>query len=90
MLFMNVTESIGVIMAAGAENLMGTMAAAMIFVLVFLVVIGIIFGIPFEFLGLLLLPFCLAVGAEHGEFMIPIVIIIIYISTIVAKNWLFR
>jgi len=89
-IFINETGVIGSILAAGTQNLTGSIMATLFFVLIFLVVICIMFNIPLEFAALLLLPFCLGVGAFYSSFIIPITIILIFVSALVAKNWLFR
>ena len=90
MIFINETGIIGTIIQAGTENMTGSVVATLMFVLLFLVVVAIFFGIPFEFMAVLLLPFVIGLGAFYSSFMIPLVISLIIISSIIAKNWLFR
>lgn len=88
--FINETGVIGQIMEAGTQNLTGSMTATLLFILLFLMVVALSFGIPLEFLAVIILPFCLSVGAYYGTFMVPIIVMLIYISSIIAKNWLFK
>ena len=90
MIFINETGIIGTIIQAGTENMTGSVVATLFFVLLFLVAVAIFFGIPFEFMAVLLLPFVIGLGAFYSSFMIPLVISLIIISSIIAKNWLFR
>lgn len=89
-MFLNLTESIGLIMTSGTTTVSGSIVATLFMVLAFLIAIGILFNIPLEFMSILILPFCIAVGAYYSSFMIPIICIIIYIAAILAKNFLFR
>jgi len=43
-----------------------------------------------EFLAIIILPFCLALGSYYSTFYVPIVIIIVFVASIIAKNWLFK
>jgi len=90
MIFINETGIIGTIIQAGTENMTGSLVATLFFVLLFLVAIAIFFGIPFEFMAVLLLPFSIGLGAYYSSFMVPIIVTLIIISSIIAKNWLFR
>jgi len=88
--FINVTGSIGQIISAGTINVTGSVVATLLLVLVFLVIVCVMFGIPLEFASVLLIPFCISVGAYYSNFLGPLIIILIYVSTLIAKNWIFR
>lgn len=88
--FINVTEPIGQILSAGTIGVTGDILGTLYVLLMFVIVIALMFGIPMEFLSLLILPLCISIAAFYGNFFIPVVIILIYISMLVAKNWLFR
>jgi len=88
--FINETDVIGQVLESGTQTLTGSMVATLFFILMFLVVMCLVFGIPLEFLAIIILPFCISVGAYYSNFFLPIVIIIIFVSSIIAKNWLFR
>lgn len=90
MIFINETETIGQIMSAGTTGLAGNLVTAIYLILIFLIVIALMFGIPLEFLSVIIFPFCIAIASYYGNFMTPVVVIIIYVSTIIAKNWIFR
>ena len=89
-MFINSTEVIGVILATGTTTLTGSITVTLLMILAILMVIAIMFGIPLEFLSILILPLCISVGAYYSDFLTPLIVIIIYVSTIIAKNWLFR
>lgn len=90
MVFINTTQAIGTIMESGTQTLTGSMVATLFFVLLFLIVACLAFGIPLEFLVVIILPFCIGVGSYYGNFLLPIIIFLVYISSIIAKNWLFK
>jgi len=90
MIFINTTDVIGVILASGTETLTGSMVATLLLILIFLMVVAMMFQIPLEFLSVIILPFCIAIGSYYSNFILPITIIILYISFIIAKNWLFK
>lgn len=89
-MFINATETIGVIMAAGTTGITGSVIATLFMILFILMVIALMFGVPIEFLLVLILPFCLVCAAYYSNFMLPVVIIILFVSMLIAKNWLFR
>lgn len=87
---MNQTDVIGRIVGSGTNTLTGSMVATLFFILLFLMVVAFMFGIPLEFLAIIILPFCLAIGSYYTNFYIPIIIIVIFVASIIAKNWLFK
>ena len=89
-MFINNTGVISSILSAGTTNLTGSIVLTLFMILMFLIIIAIMFKIPLEFLVVLILPFCLIVASETSSFWIPITTILIYISTLLAKNWLFK
>jgi len=90
MIFINQTDIIGQIMSSGTTSIMGTIVASLFFVLIFLLVLCLLFGIPLEFVAIILLPFGLAMAAYYGSFLVFIIAIFLFVSFILAKNWLFK
>lgn len=88
--FINATETIGLIIASGTANVTGSIIATLLFVFMVLVVICLMFQIPVEIGSLLLLPFVIGVASYYSDFMIALVVILIMVATLIAKNWLFR
>ena len=88
--FINQTDVIGRIMNSGTNTLTGSMVATLFFILLFMIVVAFVFGIPLEFTAIFILPFVLAVGSYYSNFYMPLVIIIVFVSSILAKNWLFK
>lgn len=90
MALFNVTGQIGVILDAGTQSLTGNIVATLLLILILLIAICLLFGIELEYTAIILLPICMAMGAYYSTFMGPIIVILIYISTLIAKNWIFR
>lgn len=88
--FINQTDVIGRILESGTNTLTGSMVATLFFILLFLIVVAFMFGIPLEFLAVIILPFCLALGSYYSNFYIPIIVIIVFVASIIAKNWMFK
>jgi len=86
----NSSNTIGMILDAGTQNLTGLMVATMFLLLMFFITLMIMFKVPLEVMALLLLPFVLAVATFYSSFMIVLVAFIIFLSMMLAKNWLFR
>lgn len=90
MLFINETGVLGTIISAGTTNLTGSVVASLFLILIFIIIMCMMFQIPIELIAVILLPFILGVCAFYGNFIIPVVVIIIFVSAIIAKNFLFR
>lgn len=88
--FINTTDTLGTILDAGTQNATGSLMATLLFILLFLVVICLMFSIPLEFISIIILPLCLSCASYYSDFFKPLIVIIIYVSMIIAKNWLFR
>lgn len=88
--FINETDVIGTIMDAGTQTLTGSMVATLFFILLFLIVMAFMFGIPLEFMAVIILPFCIGVASYYSNFLVPVIMILIFIASILAKNWLFK
>lgn len=90
MVFLNVTESIGSIINVSSTNFTGNIVGTIMLILIFLIIICVMFDIPLEFLSVIILPFCIVCAAYYSYFMIPIVVICLYVSILISKNFLFK
>ncbi len=90
LMFINATGEIANVLTRGTTTVTGNLTATLLLLLIILFVLCIMFTIPVEFAGVILLPFCISVAAYYSEFVGPVVTIIVYLSTILAKNWIFR
>jgi len=89
-MFINETGIIGLVVSAGTTTLTGNLMLSLLVILIFLILIAIMFGIQLEYISIIIFPFCLACASYYQNFLIPLLVIIIYISTLVAKHWLFK
>lgn len=89
-MFMNWTETIGIILKAGTQTVTGDIISTLFLVLIFLFAICIMFSIALEWIAIIILPLCLAMASEYNNFIGPVTVIIIYISMIITKNWIFK
>lgn len=88
--FINATGSIAQIMAAGSSGVTGSVVATIFVIFMVFFAISIMFGIPLEFFAVIILPFCIACAAFYSNFLLPVVVIIIFVGFLIAKNFLFR
>jgi len=86
----NTTGIIGQILNSGTQTITGQLILTLVLILIILMAVCMMFQIPLEIISIILLPFCIAVVAYEGTFMVPITLILIYVSAIIAKNWLFK
>lgn len=86
----NQSGIIGQILEAGTQSLTGTMVATLFLILMVIFAVAMMLRIPLEILSIIILPFCLAVGAYYSNFLIPLIVIFVYLTMLIAKNWLFR
>lgn len=89
-LFMNVTETIGVVMNSATTTTTGSLFAALLIVLLLLVAMAIMFRIPLEFIAILVLPYNIACASHYSNFIAPMGAILIYLSIILTKNFIFK
>lgn len=89
-LFINCTESIGIIIGQATTTTTGSMFLTLMMVLLLLMAIGFMFGIRSEYLAIIILPLVLAYAAFYQEFMGTLAVILIYLSLILTKNFLFK
>ena len=87
---LNQTGTIGKVLEAGTINLTGTMAATLLLIFMVFIAVTIMFKVPLEVTAIILLPFLLAAGAYYSSVVVVLVSLILFISMIIAKNWLFK
>lgn len=89
-MFVNSTGIIGQILTNGTTSITGSMFLTLFMIFLILIGIGLMLQIPLEIVLTLLLPFAIGTGAFYGGFWAIVVIIILYLAAIIAKNTLFR
>lgn len=89
-MFINLTGAIGTILESGTQSVTGSLFSTLLFILIFLIAIGILFSIPLEYIAIFIIPFCLACASYYSNFVAPLGVILIYVSFIITKNWIFK
>lgn len=89
-LFINQTESIGIIIQAATQNLTGDIVGTFFLILLCIMALAIMFGIPLEFTAIIVLPLCIVIGAFYSNFMIAVAGIVLFLAFILAKNTFFN
>lgn len=89
-LFLNTTETIGIILGNASTYTTGSMFMTMLVILILIMATAILFGIRLEFTSILVLPLLLTYMAFYKEFMVIGTVIILYLSIILTKNFIFR
>lgn len=90
MFFINSSGTIGVILAAGAQNTTGDIVSTLLAIYLFLLIICLMFRVPIEFTIVIMLPLTIAIAAYYSNFLSLLIIMGIYLCTLLAKNWLFK
>jgi hypothetical protein len=86
----NSSGTIGMIINSATTSFTGSLGATMFIVLAVLIALSIMLSIPLEFMAVILFPLCIAVASYESSFLAPVIVIIIYVSVLIAKNWLIR
>lgn len=89
MVFINTTETIGIILGNASTTTTGSLFLTLLLVLVFLFAICILFGIKLEYTAILLLPLLLGYMAYYGDFVAIGMIFLIYLAILLTKNFIF-
>jgi len=88
--FINETGIIGIVLASGAQTVTGDIVSALMLVFIMLIAICLMFNIPLEFTVVILLPLALSMASYYSNFMSLLIVMLIYLATLLAKNWLFK
>jgi hypothetical protein len=88
--FINSSGTIASVLIAGTENLTGDIVSTLLMVFLFLLAVCFMFGIPLEFTAVIMLPMLIATAAYYSTFMGPLIVFLIYLATLLAKNWLIK
>jgi len=88
--FMNMTDSIGIIMGQATTYTTGSMFLTLLIVVMALIAVAIMFGIKLEYTIILIMPLMLGYMAFYSAFVSVGLVMLFYIAFIMAKNFLFR
>ncbi len=89
-MFINTTETLGIILGRGTEYTTGSIFLTLFILMLFIVAIGLMFGIKLEFTAILILPLLLSYMAYYSEFIVIGSIIFIYLALIVTQRFIFK
>ena len=90
MVFINMTESIGIILGSASSTTIGSMFMALFLVMVGLFAIAMLFGIPLELTSIIMFPYILVCATYYNEFMGVLVFSIFYFTFLFVKRFIFR
>lgn len=90
MVFINASSSLGMVLANASTTITGDIVGTVMIVLFILLAICMMFGIPFEITATILLPFCIVISAYYINFWGVLAIFLLYLGSILAKNFFFR
>lgn len=90
MVFINWTESIGIVIGNSTQYTTGSMFLTLLMVLIIILAMALMFGIKLEFTVILVLPLVLGYMAYYSEFIATGMILLFYIGFLITKNFLFK
>lgn len=90
MAFINSTGVIGVLIGKATETTTGDIFITLLLLLVFLLAVCIMFRIKIEWASIIILPYAFACGSYYSQWVSVIGVILIYLSFILSKNFIFK
>jgi hypothetical protein len=88
--FINYSDIIGSIIYASAANFTGSIFMSLLMIVIFILALAALFGIRLEYTAIAILPLMLALMSREALFFPAGIVLLIYLSFIVAKNFIFR
>jgi len=89
-MFINATETIGVILSNGTLNTTGSVFITLMIILLIIMAIALMFQIQLEYTAILIVPLVISYMAYYSEWLITGMILLIYLSILVTKNFIFK
>lgn len=90
MMFINWSQTMGVILAKSTEYNTGSIFLSLMILLVMILAFALMFGIKLEYTAILILPLLLGYMAYYSDFIAVGTCIFIYLALILTKNFLFK
>lgn len=90
MTFLNMTDSMGIILGRATEFTTGSMFVTLFIFMIICLAVCILLQIPMEFSAILILPLVLGCMAQYTEFIATGAILIIYLSILITKNFILK
>lgn len=88
--FLNCNETIGIIIGQGTQTSTGSIFITLLLILLLILAVAMLFGIRLEYTSIFVLPLLLAYASFYSEYIAILIVILIYLSIILTKNWLFK
>ena len=89
-MFINQTETIGIIIGQATTTTTGSLFATLLLVLVFLLALCLLFRISIEWASILLLPLMISYASYYSNLYAPLGVTIIYLAMVLTKNFIFK
>lgn len=90
MIFINVTESLGIIIGRATQYTTGSMFLTLLLLVLIILALAIMFGISLEYTTILLLPLLLSYMAYYQEWVGVGSVILIYLGFVFTKRFILR
>lgn len=89
-LFINTTETIGIVLGQGTITTTGSLFITLLIVILLLLAIAIMFQIRLEYTAILILPLVLSYMSFYGDWIATGTVLLIYISILITKNFFIK
>lgn len=89
-MFINWTETLGVMMAQANTYTTGSMVASLLIILIMILAVCFMFGIPIEYTIVIVFPYLLATSAYYHDLVGPLIVGILYSAMLITKLWIFK
>ena len=89
-MFINWTETIGVVVGNATTTTTGSLFVTLLLIVAFIMAMAIMFGIRLEYTAIIILPLIMGYASYYSEFVTMLLLILIYLSVIVTKNFIFK
>lgn len=88
--FINWTESIGIIIGSATEATTGSLFITLFSILIILMAFCMLFGIKLEYITVLILPLMLSYMAYYSDFIAPGIVLLFFIGFLWTKNFIIK
>jgi len=86
----NPQDVVGYIVDHLTQNVTGDLFLSLLSIIIVLMVVCLAFQIPLEWSSLAVLPVLIGAVAYYSSFLPVLAVFLVYVSVIIAKNWLFN
>lgn len=88
--FINMTESIGIIIGSATTTTTGSLYLTLLLVIVIIMAVAMLFNIRLEFTSIVILPMILGYTSYYSEFVTMLLLLLTYFAMLITKNFLFK